>query len=239
MMDELHIRQRVDNGRETWDTPTMRWMQTYTGKVIDIANPKPEDIDIVDIAHALVRLCRYGGHVETWYSVAGHSLAMAKFAETLSDQTMLECLFHDATEAYLGDTISPVRKLLTDWTRRVVSETGDPAGNGVLSMLELLHERWQSAIWQRFGLCVIGSTVRTLDKLALLAEVSLVFRTVSPAFERNGYTCDPNEPALHKMQDFVRPYVQECEPGGFGHNELELEFVNAFTRWEALRRKGR
>ncbi len=225
-----------DNGKETWDTPTMRWMQTYTGRVIDIANPKPEDIDIVDIAHALVRLCRYGGHVASWYSVAGHSLAMARFAETLSDRAMLECLLHDATEAYLGDTISPVRKLLTDWTRRVVAEVGDPNRDGVLSMLELLHERWNDAIWRRFDLrSSVGATVRALDKLALMAEVPLVFKTVSSAFERNGYTCDPNDSLLIQMQGLVRPYVRDVYPGVFGHNELELEFVNAFSRWERMR----
>lgn len=237
----------IDDGRETWDTPTMRWMQTYTGKVIEIANPKPEDIDIVDIAHALVRLCRYGGHVTTWYSVAGHSLAMAKFAETLTDQAMLECLLHDATEAYLGDTISPVRKLLTDWTRRIVNEAGALnsgnvvlSGDRVLSVLELLHERWNTAIWQRFDLRsdnnVMG-TVRTLDKLALLAEVPLVLQGRVTAFERNGYACAPDDPHMLKMLGFVLPYVRDMDPGGFAHNELEQEFVNAFTHWEALRRK--
>jgi uncharacterized protein len=214
------------NQSELWDTPTMRWMQTFTGRAIDIANPKPEDIDIEDIAHSLVRLCRYGGHVVTWYSVAGHSLAMGRFAETLVDQAMLECLLHDAAEAYLGDTISPVRKLLTDEARRASPEEGTNA----VSMLERLHERWNSVIARRFGLRdSVATTVHMLDRLALVAEIPLVFSSLSPAFARNGYAVDLQDPMVIKMQSLVLGYVRNRESRP---EDLESEFLAAFKRWE-------
>jgi len=48
------------------------WIQTYTGKPFWILEPHADDIDIVDIAHALSMLCRYNGHTKRFYSVAEH-----------------------------------------------------------------------------------------------------------------------------------------------------------------------
>ncbi|PIV87005.1 phosphohydrolase, partial [Candidatus Kaiserbacteria bacterium CG17_big_fil_post_rev_8_21_14_2_50_51_7] len=46
------------------------WIQTYTGKVFDLAEPKEEMVDIVDIAHALSQMCRFTGHSDKPYSVS-------------------------------------------------------------------------------------------------------------------------------------------------------------------------
>lgn len=43
------------------------WMQTFTGRVFYPLDPRPEDIDPLDIAHALSMLCRYGGHTSVFY----------------------------------------------------------------------------------------------------------------------------------------------------------------------------
>lgn len=43
------------------------WMQTYTGKKFHPTSPTVDEIDIVDIAHALSLICRYGGHVDRFY----------------------------------------------------------------------------------------------------------------------------------------------------------------------------
>jgi 5'-deoxynucleotidase YfbR-like HD superfamily hydrolase len=227
--------------RESWDTPTMRWMQTYTGKVIEIADPKPCDIVIEDIAHALTRLCRYGGHVASWYSVAGHSLAMAQFAETLVDEAMLEALLHDAAEAYLGDTISPVRKLLSDEARRSAAwqvEKDQSAFVDEQSMLERLHQRYQGLIAAKFKLRdSVTGTVHLLDRLALMAEIPLVFGTVSPAFAMNGYgglrSEERVDSVVSKMSGFVEPYVGRGSYQSIEKLErLELDFLDAFVRWE-------
>lgn len=42
----------------------MSIMNTYTGKKFDPLQMKPEDVDLVDIAHALSLLCRGGGHID-------------------------------------------------------------------------------------------------------------------------------------------------------------------------------
>jgi hypothetical protein len=43
------------------------WIQTYSGKAFWPLDPKPEDIDMVDIAHALSNKCRYQGHTTKFY----------------------------------------------------------------------------------------------------------------------------------------------------------------------------
>jgi len=82
---------------------------TYTGKVFDFLNPKPEMVCIEDIAHALANICRYTGHVKQFYSVAQHSVLMAN-ADLPGDP--LVRLLHDSAEAYIGDMASPWKRLL-------------------------------------------------------------------------------------------------------------------------------
>lgn len=82
------------------------WMSTYTGKKFWPLDPRPEDICIVDIAHALSLISRFGGHTNEFYSVAQHSVHVAY---SLPEETRLWGLLHDATEAYIGDMILPLK----------------------------------------------------------------------------------------------------------------------------------
>lgn len=82
------------------------WMLTYTGKAFYPMDPNPEDIDPRDIAHALSLLCRYNGHVKKFYSVAEHCVLISY---ALPQEFSLWGLLHDATEAYVGDMIRPLK----------------------------------------------------------------------------------------------------------------------------------
>ena len=82
------------------------WIQTYTGKLFWPFDPRPTEIDIIDIAHALSNLCRFGGHCNTFYSVAEHSV---RASHLVSDDVALWALLHDAPEAYLGDVVRPIK----------------------------------------------------------------------------------------------------------------------------------
>jgi len=83
------------------------WMQTYTGIHFYPQDPRPEEIDIRDIAHALSLQCRYGGHTPVLYSVAQHSVLVAN---NLPQELKLWGLLHDASEAYLVDLPRPVKR---------------------------------------------------------------------------------------------------------------------------------
>ena len=87
-------------------------MQTVRGKQFWPMDPRPEDFDIRDIAHALSMLCRFGGHCLRYYSVAEHSVLMTRRA---SQPNRLVTLLHDASEAYLVDMPSPVKKSMPEY----------------------------------------------------------------------------------------------------------------------------
>lgn len=82
------------------------WILTYTGKQFRPLDPEWDMIDIVDIAHALSNTCRFTGHTNTFYSVAQHSYLVS----LLCDDHQLYGLLHDASEAYLCDISTPVKK---------------------------------------------------------------------------------------------------------------------------------
>lgn len=92
----------------------MSYILTYKKIEFYPLEPKIEDIDIVDIAHALSLLCRANGHFKHFYSVGLHSLncAYEAIARGYSKNVVLGCLLHDGSEAYLADITRPVKKHL-------------------------------------------------------------------------------------------------------------------------------
>lgn len=80
------------------------WIPTVTGRKFWPNDPRPEDIDIRDIAAGLANKCRYGGQLERFYSVAQHCVIGSYFCEDA-----LWFLLHDAAEAYLADIQSPIK----------------------------------------------------------------------------------------------------------------------------------
>lgn len=106
-----------------------QWMQTYTGRQFWPLDPRPEEIFIEDIAHALSMQCRYAGHCKKFYSVAEHSVILAEYVPA---PFKLWALLHDASEAYLTDIPRPLK--------------GDLAG------YRALEDRVMLAVCQRFGL---------------------------------------------------------------------------------------
>lgn len=88
------------------------WVQTYTGRAVFPLDLRPDDIDIRDVAHALSMQCRYAGHVQRFYSIAEHSVHVARWCRQYGPDAALHGLLHDATEAYLVDVPRPVKPFL-------------------------------------------------------------------------------------------------------------------------------
>ena len=89
----------------------MATINTHSRRQVNVADPRPETIDIEDIAHALTFLCRGGGHTEFFFPVARHCVYCAREAAArgLSREVVLACLLHDASEAYMVDLPSPIK----------------------------------------------------------------------------------------------------------------------------------
>jgi 5'-deoxynucleotidase YfbR-like HD superfamily hydrolase len=79
-----------------------------------LTDPRPEEVDVGDIAQALSRLCRYNGHLRPeypLYSVAQHAFTVARWMAEDGHALYLvyAALHHDSAEAYYGDIITQVK----------------------------------------------------------------------------------------------------------------------------------
>lgn len=75
-------------------------------------NPRPEDVNLRDISHALGNLCRYCGHTTEFYSVAQHSVLVSHI---VPEELALCGLLHDASEAYIADISRPIKPHLSNY----------------------------------------------------------------------------------------------------------------------------
>ena len=110
-----------------------KWMETYTGIFYPI-DPKSEEVSLIDIAHGLSLICRFGGQCKHFYSVAQHCLNVCNDLEVLGydKQTQLIGLLHDASEAYICDIIRPFKPEIPEY--------------------RVFEERVENVIYERFGL---------------------------------------------------------------------------------------
>lgn len=83
------------------------WFLTYTGLQFYPLDPRPADITPFDIAHHLSLVCRFNGACRVFYSVAQHSCIVS---DHITDDYKLPGLMHDATEAYCGDMVRPLKR---------------------------------------------------------------------------------------------------------------------------------
>lgn len=146
------------------------WIQTFTGRAVHLLDPRPEEIHIEDIAHALAHICRYTGHVEMFYSVAEHSL-WASFL--VPPHLRLTALLHDATEAYVNDLSKPLKNLLPAY--------------------EAIEQKMWLAVAERFGIpSELPKEVKTVDKALLMAEHAMLLKPPPAPWGYRDVTPTPN-----------------------------------------------
>lgn len=150
---------------------------TFTGRVVDLLDPKPDTICLEDIARGLAMQCRFNGHIRRFYSVAEHSWRVAQHLlhglDAQGGSGMIRSpddldlgrrgLMHDAAEAYVGDLIGPMK--------RALRQMGAPFAPEVLrvhtvSNFDLIEEGLLIAIGRRFGVTLwpMPALVKQADK---------------------------------------------------------------------------
>jgi hypothetical protein len=124
------------------------WLQTFSGGQFWPLDPRPEEVSLEDIAHALANLCRFAGHCLKFYSVAQHSVIVSRIVPR---EHALQALLHDAAEAYMVDVPRPLKLALPDYRG--------------------LEKRVQAVIYRRFGLPEVDDPcVKAADDRALAQE---------------------------------------------------------------------
>lgn len=133
----------------------MNVIETYSGLSFAPLEPDPELIVIGDIARSLSNQCRFLGH-SRFYSVAEHSVRVSRLLEEWGEgpPVILWGLLHDASEAYLGDVPTPIKR------------------TAVYAAYREAEARLMGAICDRYGLSVKEpAAVRKADAVLLATEV--------------------------------------------------------------------
>jgi 5'-deoxynucleotidase YfbR-like HD superfamily hydrolase len=91
----------------------MGYITTFTGIDFNPLKFTEDDFDIEDIAHALSMNCRWSGHCSAFYSVAQHSVYVARFMQ----RNQMLGLLHDGSEAYGSDMPTPFKNILPDFRK--------------------------------------------------------------------------------------------------------------------------
>lgn len=94
--------------------PRVRYLDTFSGKrIVFDGDLDPSDFVVEDIAAALSKLCRFGGHARRFHSVAEHALLVHDLVvEQGRDDLALAALHHDSAEAYAIDLPKPIKVLV-------------------------------------------------------------------------------------------------------------------------------
>ncbi|TAL44618.1 MAG: phosphohydrolase [Salinibacterium sp.] len=165
------------------------WMQTHTGRRFYPRDPRPEEVDPEDIAHALSLLCRYGGHVDRFYSVAEHCVLMS---QAVAPDNAIYALLHDATEAYVCDVPRPLKKQLDGYQE--------------------IEARVWFAVAMRFHVeLTLPAEVHEADNRILLNEREALFSRAEPWPSLDGLTPLPVTVTGWAPADAERHYLDRLE----------------------------
>jgi 5'-deoxynucleotidase YfbR-like HD superfamily hydrolase len=146
--------------------PPRAWQRMLSGRRLDLLDPSPLDVEIIDIAHGLARVARWNGQTigDHAFSVAQHSLLVETIFSLVHPDAMpahrLAALLHDAPEYVIGDMISPFKAVV---------------GGGY----KLCESRLQEAVNLRFGLPAImparlREAIKRADQISAYFEATLL-----------------------------------------------------------------
>jgi hypothetical protein len=186
---------------------------TYTGKIIDLANFIPEMVCLEDVAHHLTKICRFGGALDlnSHYSVAQHSIEilMYMYENGERDTKLLSvALLHDASEAYLGDVISPVKELIPQY--KTLEKR----------ILKVILEKYVG-----FYCPFMLKKIKDIDKRIVIDEAKTFHPKSVPLFtERNG--CKENALGIiikHRFSDTIKDIYLNWAKILNLHDDLDID----------------
>lgn len=121
------------------------------GKMVDLTNLQPEDIDFEQIFTTMSKKGRWNDQYDNKVSILDHSLlvfSMATIAKE-SDIVCLTALLHDASEAFIGDIpgplkrssyVKPVSGLEYNIQSRILDKAFGFTGTDYQTLLDVVHK---------------------------------------------------------------------------------------------------
>lgn len=183
------------------------WIQTAPSNTrFYLADPRPEEIRIEDVAYHLAGINRYTGgsrisvaqHCVVASRMARRHYTPAQYPERNVQWLPAKMLVHDSHESFYGDASSPLKSLLPDYRA-----------------LELVGE---TCFEKRFDLMWVEDTlVKEIDRRTMFMERNHVF-TVPLSWDGE-WNLDIGKPAFEPEDDDMEPW----EPG-----KAEEEWLTAF-----------
>lgn len=185
------------------------YIRTYTGGKFHVFAPKPDEVSILDIAHALSQQCRFTGHTRKFYSVAQHSVLVARQSKCWGDQYELKGLLHDAAEAYLVDLPTPIKRNVT-----------------FASEWRGLDARITDAVHGAFGIQYHGAShyIKGLDHRMLLTEQRDLMNGADLNEMNHGWY----------NREWRKPFDFTIEP--WSSEQAEEEFLKDFKKYMGMRK---
>jgi uncharacterized protein len=189
------------------------WINTYTGRKFHPLNPNISDVCIEDIAHALSMQCRFTGHCSEFYSVAQHSVLVSYLCDT---EDQLHGLLHDASEAYICDLSSPLKR------------------SGAFENYKMYEKKIQDAVFSKYGLSIVEpASVKKADMLIFATEARWLLKDIHPKWKIDVKSLpmkiEPLNPKEAKQLFLDR--FNELAPTGFvkyGEDEYDMVGIEDF-----------
>jgi hypothetical protein len=178
-------------------------LDTLSGLRLDLDNPRPDQVNVLDIAGGLAKVCRFGAQATGFYSVAQHALLVCQLVEEELGRPDLAAwaLHHDSAEAYVCDLPRPLKLKL-----RQDEES---------SAYDRLSDALDRAIAERFGVCppAKGSDDKTIidtaDDLAILIEATILLPNGTAGIETKTEVSRQQRASLHRLGELLSPAEAE------------------------------
>ena len=181
-----------------------------SGRRLDLLDPSPLDVEIVDIAHGLARVARWNGQTagDHAFSVAQHSLIVEQVFKAMmpaaSADQQLAALLHDAPEYVIGDMISPVKAAVGPEYKE-------------------LDKRLEAAIHIRFGLpalcpVTLKKRIKKADMVSAYMEATQIAGFTEA--EAKKFFGRPDDALMQGLDIHLRPPVEARHAFTARHAEL-------------------
>jgi 5'-deoxynucleotidase YfbR-like HD superfamily hydrolase len=163
-------------------------------------------ICIEDIAHALSLSCRYGGHTQSFYSVAQHCCLATCIADSLglSNELQMCCLLHDASEAYVTDLPSPLKHMLPEFYT--------------------IEDRFHEVIFEKYSLPYpMPAEVKEIDLRLLVTEAPILLGELSDVWDTMLASAEPY------AEGFIGDLLRTSLARPWSPDFAEAEYKNLFN----------